>query len=68
MWGNNLPFTEKTLLKAGFFVFKFIRLPIIPMDYGIEKKLRLVTIKKIKLEGWEKHKIHYSNVVKLERG
>lgn len=22
MWGNNLPFVEKTLLKAGFFVFK----------------------------------------------
>jgi len=34
----------------------------------LKKVLRLVTIKKIKLEGWGKHEIHYSNVVKLERG
>ncbi|USY34556.1 hypothetical protein [Bacillus velezensis] len=34
----------------------------------MKKVLRLVTIKKIKLEGWGKHEIHYSNVVKLERG
>ncbi len=55
MWGNNLPFTEKTLLKAGFFKLNT------SLGY-------LVTIKKIQLEGWEKHENHYSNVVKLERG
>ncbi|AJK65523.1 hypothetical protein KHU1_1566 [Bacillus amyloliquefaciens KHG19] len=71
MWGNNLPFVEKTLLKAGFFVFK-LNTSLGYRSYQwimeLKKVLRLVTIKKIKLEGWEKHKIRYSNVVKLERG
>ncbi|BCU86428.1 hypothetical protein KOF112_16930 [Bacillus velezensis] len=57
MWGDNLSFTEKTLLEAGFFVFK------LNTSLGY-----LVTNKKIQLEGWEKHENHYSNVVKLERG